>query len=164
MLESELWIVLEFAERGDLQKLLKSAIELDWNIRIRFLCYYFEEMLFQLTIFYIRLALQAARAVNYLHSQTPIVIHRDIKSPNFLVTNLDNELALKLSDFGMSTIKTETISTRASNGIHWFLLAIAIDNVMFSCRNNSMGCPRGLRYTSKVLIISLFPFFIVFHC
>ncbi|CAA3033326.1 serine threonine- kinase EDR1-like isoform X1 [Olea europaea subsp. europaea] len=33
----------------------------------------------------LRMALDAARGMNYLHNCTPVIVHRDLKSPNLLV-------------------------------------------------------------------------------
>jgi mitogen-activated protein kinase kinase kinase 9 len=44
-----------------------------------------------------RLALEGARAIHYLHSFNPPILHRDIKSLNFL---LDDSYRIKLADFG----------------------------------------------------------------
>lgn len=54
-------------------------------------------------IFYYRLAIQATKAVNYLHSQDSPILHRDIKSLNFLVSKSGG---LKLTDFGMAKAKS----------------------------------------------------------
>ena len=45
---------------------------------------------------------QVVRAVEYLHRQSPPIIHRDIKSENYLVDAKGN---LKLCDFGSATTK-----------------------------------------------------------
>ncbi|KAL1535089.1 non-specific serine/threonine protein kinase [Salvia divinorum] len=47
----------------------------------------------------LRLALQTARAVETLHSSSPPVIHRDIKSANVLI---DRNLNARLGDFGLA--------------------------------------------------------------
>ena len=44
-----------------------------------------------------RLALEGARSIFYLHSFKPPILHRDIKSLNFL---LDESYRVKLADFG----------------------------------------------------------------
>ncbi len=53
-------------------------------------------------------AIDAAKAVEYVHSQR--ILHRDLKSPNFLLSNGK----IKLADFGMSaTVITATRTTRS---------------------------------------------------
>lgn len=47
----------------------------------------------------INLCLQLSDAVRYLHSQSPRIVHRDIKSHNLV---LDLQLNLKLCDFGLA--------------------------------------------------------------
>lgn len=47
----------------------------------------------------IRLALQTAKAIDTLHSSTPPVIHRDIKSANVLI---DQNYNARLGDFGLA--------------------------------------------------------------
>lgn len=83
-----------------------------------------------------RLAMNAARAVHYLHSLNPPVLHRDLKSPNFLVSkNSKNSIDLKLTDFGMSKVKSiasnvsNTVSTNTGMIIyHKYLYYITINN------------------------------------
>ncbi|KAL1362512.1 hypothetical protein HN51_010764 [Arachis hypogaea] len=47
----------------------------------------------------VRLALQTAKAIDTLHSSTPPVIHRDIKSANVLI---DRNFNARLGDFGLA--------------------------------------------------------------
>ncbi|KAF7824613.1 serine/threonine-protein kinase-like protein [Senna tora] len=53
----------------------------------------------ELTLPPIRLALQTAKAIDTLHSSTPPVIHRDIKSANVLI---DRNYNARLGDFGLA--------------------------------------------------------------
>ena len=46
------------------------------------------------------IAIGTARGLNYLHSQTPCVVHGDIKSTNIL---LDCHFEPKIADFGITT-------------------------------------------------------------
>ena len=50
---------------------------------------------------------QILKAVDYLHSQAPPIIHRDIKAENIIFIGD----VLKLADFGWSNIKTEARKT-----------------------------------------------------
>ncbi|KAF5447741.1 hypothetical protein F2P56_033268 [Juglans regia] len=60
------------------------------------------------------MALDAARGMNYLHNCSPIIVHRDLKSPNLLV---DKNWVVKVCDFGLSRIKNSTfLSSRSTAG------------------------------------------------
>ncbi|XP_074376414.1 putative serine/threonine-protein kinase SIS8 isoform X1 [Apium graveolens] len=89
-------IVTEFLPRGSLYRLIhKSNNQLDVRRRMR-------------------MALDAARGMNYLHNCTPVVVHRDLKSPNLLV---DKNWVVKVCDFGLSRMKYNTfLSSRSTAG------------------------------------------------
>lgn len=53
----------------------------------------------------LKIALDIALGMNYLHSATPPFIHRDLKSPNILLLSTDfrSEQCAKVGDFGLSS-------------------------------------------------------------
>jgi len=61
----------------------------------------------------INMCLQLADGVTYLHSQTPCVVHRDLKSHNVV---LDLNLNLKVCDFGLTETMERTHISRSNNG------------------------------------------------
>ncbi|XP_059311661.1 serine/threonine-protein kinase-like protein At3g51990 [Lycium ferocissimum] len=74
-------LVVEFMSNGTLYDVLHSnSRPLSWGRRIK-------------------MALQTAKAVDILHSLTPPVIHRDIKSANVLI---DRNFNARLGDFGLA--------------------------------------------------------------
>jgi len=75
----DICMVFEFCERGSLFKVLAQG-PISSKRKLSFM-------------------IQAASALSYLHSLTPPIIHRDVKSHNFLVTE---SWMLKLADFGES--------------------------------------------------------------
>eukprot|EP01103_Thecamoeba_quadrilineata_P018218 TRINITY_DN6835_c0_g1_i1.p1 TRINITY_DN6835_c0_g1~~TRINITY_DN6835_c0_g1_i1.p1 ORF type:complete len:313 (-),score=22.55 TRINITY_DN6835_c0_g1_i1:108-1046(-) len=75
-------LITEYMERGSLHEILRSPEDLSWSLRKK-------------------IALDAARGLNFLHTQCPIIIHRDFKSHNLL---LDEEWNAKICDFGLSRI------------------------------------------------------------
>ncbi|CAO2818127.1 unnamed protein product [Amaranthus hypochondriacus] len=89
-------IVTEFLHRGSLYRLLhRPNNQLDERRRLR-------------------MAFDAARGMNYLHSCSPVIVHRDLKSPNLLV---DRNWVVKVCDFGLSRMKHSTfLSSRSTAG------------------------------------------------
>ncbi|KAL6182136.1 hypothetical protein ACLB2K_043559 [Fragaria x ananassa] len=58
-----------------------------------------------------RMALDVARGMNYLHRRNPPIVHRDLKSSNLLV---DKNWTVKVGDFGLSKLKNATFLTAKS--------------------------------------------------
>eukprot|EP00737_Agarophyton_chilense_P003231 gb/GEZJ01003755.1/.p1 GENE.gb/GEZJ01003755.1/~~gb/GEZJ01003755.1/.p1 ORF type:complete len:825 (-),score=110.26 gb/GEZJ01003755.1/:226-2700(-) len=52
------------------------------------------------------IAFGIAKGMKYLHSQYPVVIHRDLKSPNILLGT--NVREVKITDFGLSRLRLDT--------------------------------------------------------
>ncbi|KAF8067119.1 SIS8 [Scenedesmus sp. PABB004] len=91
----QLAIVSQFIPRGSLFRLLhRSKADLDPRRRLQ-------------------MALDVARGMNYLHSSSPAIVHRDLKSPNLLV---DRDWTVKVCDFGLSRVKVATFLTSKSHG------------------------------------------------
>lgn len=90
------FIVSQYCERGSLYDLLhdygQSPSDLSWVCRLR-------------------LAVGATRGLLYLHSASPPLIHRDIKSANILV---DEAYTSKLADFG--TLRVARVLNKAADG------------------------------------------------
>ena len=52
------------------------------------------------------------RGMHYLHSFEPMIVHRDLKSPNLLV---DKSFVVKVCDFGLSRMKRNTYLSSKTN-------------------------------------------------
>ncbi|KAI5075351.1 hypothetical protein GOP47_0009427 [Adiantum capillus-veneris] len=89
-------IVTEFLPRGSLYRLIhRSNSQIDERRRMR-------------------MALDVARGMNYLHNSSPVIVHRDLKSPNLLV---DKNWVVKVCDFGLSRMKPNTfLSSKSTAG------------------------------------------------
>ncbi|ERM93492.1 serine/threonine-protein kinase EDR1 [Amborella trichopoda] len=89
-------IVTEFLPRGSLYRLLhRPNCQIDEKRRIK-------------------MALDVAKGMNCLHSSTPTIVHRDLKSPNLLV---DRSWNVKVCDFGLSRMKHNTfLSSKSTAG------------------------------------------------
>ncbi|XVF89098.1 hypothetical protein PTKIN_Ptkin19aG0103500 [Pterospermum kingtungense] len=89
-------ILTEFLPRGSLYKLLhRPNSQLDEKRRMR-------------------MALDVAKGMNYLHTSHPTIVHRDLKTPNLLV---DKNWVVKVCDFGLSRLKHHTfLSSKSTAG------------------------------------------------
>ncbi|KAK9732778.1 hypothetical protein RND81_04G021300 [Saponaria officinalis] len=89
-------IVTEFLPRGSLYRILhRPNFQIDEKRRIK-------------------MALDVARGMNCLHTSTPTIVHRDLKSPNLLV---DKNWNVKVADFGLSRLKHNTfLSSKSTAG------------------------------------------------
>lgn len=85
-------MVLEFMANGSLYDVLRGSMSLPWSTKLR-------------------LAIDAASGLQYLHSQN--IIHRDLKSLNILV---NEQMQAKIADFGLAKIKLTTNSTTPGVG------------------------------------------------
>ncbi|XP_027368099.1 probable serine/threonine-protein kinase SIS8 isoform X2 [Abrus precatorius] len=86
-------ILTEFLPRGSLYRLLhRPNLRLDEKRRLR-------------------MALDVAKGMNYLHTSHPPIVHRDLKSPNLLV---DKHWVVKVCDFGLSRMKHHTFLSSKS--------------------------------------------------
>lgn len=91
-------LVLEYMERGDLMHLLHSAsFQLDPALLLR-------------------MALDAAHGVAYLHLRQPVVIHRDLKCQNLLVSE---SYRVVLSDFGFARTRTRSMARTRCGSPAW---------------------------------------------
>eukprot|EP00253_Pinus_taeda_P025338 PITA_25338 len=88
----ELLLVYEYIPNGTLAEHLhgdrKSPKGLPWNTRLK-------------------IVIQTAEALAFLHALSPPVLHRDVKSSNIL---LDEKLDIKLADFGLCRVLPVTAS------------------------------------------------------
>ncbi|GLE06146.1 hypothetical protein PINS_up015357 [Pythium insidiosum] len=99
---TDLCVVTEFMEGGDLRTLLA---DFDQNGR----AHGFDTMK-------VKIALHVAHALTYMHSLSPVVLHRDLKSKNIL---LDSSLNAKLTDFGVSRERADSTMTAGVGSSLW---------------------------------------------
>ncbi len=96
-------IVLEFVPMGSLDEVLRrTSGPTDWMLVLR-------------------MALDIARGLEYLHGFTPRVLHRDLKSPNILVQSLDlsSPVLLKVADLGLSCFYMGNASGKMIENPRW---------------------------------------------
>ena len=86
-------MVMELMHNDSLYKLLHSEVALPWSQRIN-------------------IALEMTAGLLFLHSKN--ILHRDLKSMNVL---LDDRGCAKISDFGLSKVKTHIASSTTGNSV-----------------------------------------------
>lgn len=101
-------IVTEYCHGGTLFSLLhqRRSIDISWEFRVSIL-------------------LEIAIGMNFLHTNNPFIIHRDLKSLNILLTEkiekTGDKSKIKISDFGLSKAiyGKETLHTGNLGTCHW---------------------------------------------
>ncbi|KAK1933584.1 putative serine/threonine-protein kinase drkA [Phytophthora citrophthora] len=99
---SDVCAVTEFMDAGDLRGLLTA--------------YHDENHPVGFDNDKVTIALHVAHALTYLHSLEPVVIHRDLKSRNILLTS---DLSAKLTDFGVSRERADCTMTAGVGTSLW---------------------------------------------
>ncbi|RLN95145.1 hypothetical protein BBJ28_00022003 [Nothophytophthora sp. Chile5] len=99
---SDLYCVTEFMAGGDLRSLLKG--------------YLANGVPQGMDATKVQIAYQVAHALTYLHSLDPVVLHRDLKSGNILLTT---SLDAKLTDFGVSRVRSDATMTAGVGSSLW---------------------------------------------
>ncbi|KAG8941296.1 hypothetical protein FRC04_004615 [Tulasnella sp. 424] len=76
----------------------------------------------------LKLSLDIAKGLAYLHSRTPEIVHGDLKSNNVLITNENDAM---LSDFGLSRVMEEnpqwTPPHRQAGSVRWMAPELLLD-------------------------------------
>lgn len=119
---SDLMCLTEFMAGGDLRTLLIEYHEAEYPNG-------FDESKVQI-------ALQVTHGLTYLHSLSPTVLHRDLKSRNIL---LSETLQAKLTDFGISRESSDRTMTAGVGSILWMAPEVMM----------------GMRYDEKADVFSL---------
>ncbi|XP_011625984.1 serine/threonine-protein kinase CTR1 isoform X2 [Amborella trichopoda] len=113
-------IVTEYLSRGSLYRLLRKPAArelLDDRRRLR-------------------MALDVAKGMNYLHRHNPPIVHRDLKSPNLLV---DKTWTVKVCDFGLSRLKANTfLSSKSLAGTPSYFISLSGWLQKFFAMNHQM--------------------------
>ena len=58
---------------------------------------------------------ECAMGCSYLHSLEPPILHRDLKSPNILITGPPEDLHAKVCDFGLAAAHRSSVTTAAAS-------------------------------------------------
>ena len=124
--DESLVIVTEYASNGSLYDYLKRKGRLPPALKIKW-------------------AIQAAKGIDYL--QKKHVSHRDIKSPNFLITSDNN---LKICDFGIAKDLTSTKTTTSGKGTIKWLAPEA-----YSFTSSSMLSPKSDIFSFGIVLWEL---------
>ncbi|OQR92535.1 protein kinase [Achlya hypogyna] len=105
---SDIMLVTEYMDGGDLRNLLQANLtskSVSWPQKVR-------------------VALDIAEALVYLHSLEPKVIHRDLKSRNVL---LNSKVEAKLTDFGVSRETDDATMTAGIGTYRWMAPEVLLD-------------------------------------
>ena len=105
-------LIMEFMSLGSLYHILhEEKLQFSWSQRFS-------------------IALQAARAIHYLHRFQPTILHRDIKSLNLLLDKHHSEFIVKICDFGMAKTRSDITAQTKVNALMAFTLSWTAPEVL----------------------------------
>jgi len=96
-LTDNICILTEFMAKGNLRNVLQYEPNVPWRTKIK-------------------MAVDAAEGMHYLHSIKPPVVHRDLKSLNLLVAQ---DYTVKVSDFGLSKVTSGFSLNSKVGSLNW---------------------------------------------
>ena len=114
-------IITEYCKGGNLFELLikRPNIDLSWELRIKIL-------------------LEIAIGMNFLHTNNPPILHRDLKSLNILLTNKIetnyDTSDIKISDFGLSRLYQKSYILTGHLGTCYWMAPEIIVNKKYSTK------------------------------
>ena len=114
--QDTMYMVTEFLAFGDLYNFLHNpSNELDWDLRIK-------------------IAIDVASGMNFLHTTTPPIIHRDLKTPNILMaSNLSfSPVVAKVADFGLSSTLVQNVKGRDVFNPTWLAPEVMVRNAEYT--------------------------------
>ncbi|XP_049848969.1 stress-activated protein kinase alpha-like [Schistocerca gregaria] len=79
-------LMMEYCANGSLYDILRSDMSFGWDL-------------------FFSIAVEMASGLAVLHQARPCILHRDLKTPNFLI---DQDFHCKLGDFGLSRLNTNS--------------------------------------------------------
>eukprot|EP00008_Paramoeba_atlantica_P009178 CAMPEP_0201482664 /NCGR_PEP_ID=MMETSP0151_2-20130828/6929_1 /ASSEMBLY_ACC=CAM_ASM_000257 /TAXON_ID=200890 /ORGANISM="Paramoeba atlantica, Strain 621/1 / CCAP 1560/9" /LENGTH=181 /DNA_ID=CAMNT_0047865449 /DNA_START=530 /DNA_END=1075 /DNA_ORIENTATION=+ len=97
-------------ERGNLSQVLKAEPNLPWLRKLE-------------------MALDASEGMEYLHSQSPPVVHRDLKSLNLLVAD---DFTVKVADFGLSKSTSGNSLNLKVRSLNWCAPEILLQSAPYT--------------------------------
>jgi len=103
-------ILTEFMDRGNLSQVLKADPNLPWSRKLG-------------------MALDASDGMEYLHSQIPPVVHRDLKSLNLLVAE---DFTVKVADFGLSKATSGNSLNSKVGSLNWCAPEILLQSAPYT--------------------------------
>ncbi|KAF9974851.1 hypothetical protein BGZ73_001666 [Actinomortierella ambigua] len=113
--EGQLVVVMDYAEGGSLHRAIEEGRVVDWSTKTR-------------------IAEEIVQGLAYIHYKD--VLHLNLKSKNVLLTR---HMEVKLSDFGLSTVKIQSASKSASsrNGtLRWMAPELLTARPMYSTKSD----------------------------
>lgn len=113
-----------------------------------------------------KVAMEVASAMHYLHSANPPFIHKDLKSPNILLLNTDPfaPICAKVSDFGTTTrmyvqyLQEDALDRSVANPT-WLAPEVFHLSLQFNppcSRISSLTPIQFISYSNSILLVSPF--------